>query len=418
MNDRKVVRIIGTGHSLPPQLMNESLVKFCNLPPHVTPEWIRSRIGIESRHTSRRFPLLESDPGPEEGFSNSDLAADAMQKALLMAGVDKMEVDLVILSTCTPDYPVPSTSSLVIDKLKIPKCAVIDIRSACCGTIQGTITAMQYLKTGYYNTIVVIGSDVGTVFGNLDSHSKTYDMHGKTDTVNAIMIGDGAAAIVLRAYDKDNTSAPGIEILHTVMNCIGMDKEFGMFLPGGGSNHPGCQHMLDLGLQHFKHEYRAVLEHGPQLYFEAVAETLRATNITYQEIDLWIPHQANGKVKELATQFKLDPNRVYFNFDRIGNTANPSTFICLDEVVDKDELEDGSLVLIMNAESTKWLYGSLLLRWKSIKKNPSKETKKIPKRKKPNFVMQLLAHLLLMIITWIFWVKDVAQPQTRRPKRS
>jgi 3-oxoacyl-[acyl-carrier-protein] synthase-3 len=305
---------------------------------------------------------------PDEGQQNSDLCVRAILHALSIANIEKTEIDLIIVTTCTPDYPVPSTSSIVQDKLGLAECSVMDIRSACCGSIQGIITACQFLRTGYYRTAVVVGSDVGTVFGNLNCNSPTWS---PADQVNACMIGDAAAAAVLRGYDPkiDGDDIPGMEIIHSGMGCMGTNKEPGLHLPGGGSNHPLTQEVLTQGLQFFKHNFRAILEHGGDLFYRAYMDALENAHLKVEDFSLIIPHQANSRVKELAMQiFGLRSDQVYFNFDRWGNTANASLLLCLSEVVEQDNLPDGSIVALVSAESTKWLWGNVVFKWRSLRK--------------------------------------------------
>jgi len=358
------VRIIGSGRHFPPQkYTNAEVLARCNI--DATPEWMEEKIGIKTRHTVRRTEdpdcFYGSEALPMEGYKNSDLCAGAITKALERAGMDKSELDLIIITTCTPDYPVPSTATIVQSTLGIPEVAAIDIRSACCGAMQGLITAMQYLRTGYYRNVVVCGCDVGTVFGNLDKDSPQYC---RQDKVNACMIGDGAGALLLRGFDVESGEKPhGIEILYTRMNSIGMGKPFGMYLPMGGSVCPPTVKRCEEGLQFFKHDYRGVLEHGPELYLRALTDLLENTSYEINDIDVFIPHQANGTISKIAAKLKFPAERLYNDFEDVGNTANASLPIAVDELVEQNKLPEGALVCLGAAESTKWLYAGVLLRW-------------------------------------------------------
>lgn len=375
------VRIIGVGSDLPGEpISNEALLDYCNLVDEEDGEgawtrekcleWIDKRVGIEYRHSSRNV----DPPGPVNQFEpyehtrTSALAANAIRKAVETAGLQVADLDMVIVATATPDFPIPSTATLVQERLGVAECAAVDIRSACCGALQGVITAIQYLQTGYKRTIAVAGCDIGSVFGNLDKDSATYT---RQDFVNAVMIGDGAGALILRGFDKETEQAHGIEILHFGMNSIGPGKKPGMWLPLGGSVYPATQKNLDQGLQFFKHDFKSVLEHGPVLFTRAMEEALNGANKSISDISLFVPHQANAQIPQLATKFGVPMERMFHNFERVGNTANASTLICLDEIATENKLGEGELVLVASAESTKWLYASILLRWSSLK-GPSK----------------------------------------------
>eukprot|EP01094_Clydonella_sp_ATCC50884_P016651 TRINITY_DN276_c0_g1_i1.p1 TRINITY_DN276_c0_g1~~TRINITY_DN276_c0_g1_i1.p1 ORF type:complete len:457 (+),score=176.33 TRINITY_DN276_c0_g1_i1:25-1371(+) len=371
MSGGREVRIIGTGRHFPPgKISNKDALHYCNI--DATEEWMETKIGIKTRHSARagrdaaegEEPFHGSEPRPAEGCRNSDLCAAAITKALARANLDKSELDLIIISTCTPDYPVPSTATIVQSNMEIPECAAVDIRSACCGAMQATITAMQYCRTGYYRTVAICGCDVGTIFGNLDKDSPTYC---RQDKVNACMIGDGAGAFILRGFDKEAGEKPhGIEILYSTMNSIGMGKPFGMYLPLGGSCLPATVKRCEEGLQFFKHDYRGVLEHGPELYLRALQDMLDNTEYELNDINIFIPHQANGSISQIAEKLKFPAERLFNDFTDNGNTANASLPIAVDELVEKNELPEGALVALGAAESTKWLYAVLLLRWSCL----------------------------------------------------
>ncbi|KAL6061403.1 Beta-ketoacyl-[acyl-carrier-protein] synthase III, variant 3 [Balamuthia mandrillaris] len=308
----KRVRIVGVGSAFPGELIdNQRLLDETNLGADVTPEWIEQKIGIKTRYSSVELPIDHDNMRPSEGNCNSDLCAKAARKALAQAGLDVTDLELILVATCTPDYPVPSTASIVQEKLGIDECAAIDIRSACCGSTQAIVTALQYLQTGYYSCAVVIGSETGSVFGNLTNKRNSFS---RGDTVNAAMIGDGAAACVLRAFPsvafsrkqrqeqkaEDEAGERGIEIVYSKLNCIGKGKKPGMYIPGGGSLCPLNEKRVEEGLHYFKHDYRGVLAHGAELYLRALKDGLQGGGVAMGDVDLFIPHQANGKITEIA----------------------------------------------------------------------------------------------------------------------
>ena len=139
-----------------------------------------------------------------------------------------------------------------------------------------------------------------------------------------------------------------------------------MWLPLGGSLYPGTPENVQKGLGFFKHDYKAVLEHGPILYTTAMNEALQATGLGLSDIALFVPHQANGQIPQLATKFGVPKERMFHNFHRYGNTANASVLLCLADIAEENTLAEGDIVLIASAESTKWLHASLMLRWTSL----------------------------------------------------
>ncbi|KAL6061402.1 Beta-ketoacyl-[acyl-carrier-protein] synthase III, variant 2 [Balamuthia mandrillaris] len=377
---------------------------------------VNTHKGIKTRYSSVELPIDHDNMRPSEGNCNSDLCAKAARKALAQAGLDVTDLELILVATCTPDYPVPSTASIVQEKLGIDECAAIDIRSACCGSTQAIVTALQYLQTGYYSCAVVIGSETGSVFGNLTNKRNSFS---RGDTVNAAMIGDGAAACVLRAFPsvafsrkqrqeqkaEDEAGERGIEIVYSKLNCIGKGKKPGMYIPGGGSLCPLNEKRVEEGLHYFKHDYRGVLAHGAELYLRALKDGLQGGGVAMGDVDLFIPHQANGKITEIARKMGLPTDRIYSNFERVGNTANASLLLCLDEVVQEDTLPEGAIIMMLAAESTKWLYGTLLLRYSSLKRhdNNEQEQKKVRLTKaKAGWVMKVFSIYFLPIFISLF----------------
>jgi 3-oxoacyl-[acyl-carrier-protein] synthase III len=241
--------------------------------------------------------------------------------------------------------------------------------------MQALITATQYLTNGTYKTAAVIGCDVGTIFGNLDKDDPTFT---RQDLVNAVMIGDGAGALILQAFntDEQGDEPHGVELVYYNMKSIGGDtSKFGMYLPIGGCVHPATADRLSTGLQYFKHDYRLVLEHGPELYLRALDDILSNGNFTLADFDMFVPHQANGKINDIAKEKNFPAERLFHNFDRVGNTANASLLLAFDEIMTKGLVADGGLVAFGAAESTKWLYACLVVRWKNLKGQGSNATR-------------------------------------------
>ena len=191
------------------------------------------------------------------------------------------------------------------------------------------------------------------MFGLLDANDSHWE---KSHAVNAVMIGDAAACIIL-------SRTPGPFVIEDAqIGSIGVGQKAGMSLLAGGSCHPICQETLDSGRGYFTHNFRDVLVHGPRLYVEAIDAIMVNNAITLDDIDVIVPHQANGRVPELADKMGLPSEKLFCNFSKYGNTANASLFLSLDEIHRQRRMKDGESVLLLAAESTKWLYGGTLLR--------------------------------------------------------
>eukprot|EP01097_Dermamoeba_algensis_P007257 TRINITY_DN4557_c0_g1_i1.p1 TRINITY_DN4557_c0_g1~~TRINITY_DN4557_c0_g1_i1.p1 ORF type:complete len:470 (-),score=114.23 TRINITY_DN4557_c0_g1_i1:106-1437(-) len=381
MEGRRVF-VKGVGRCFPGRAIpNHEMLLACRLQ-DATVEWCEKKIGIKYRHCARITPDLDElkegrvDPdwdwetawGTREGCHNSQLSAQAVQKALEMAELKATDLQMIIHCSCTPDYPLPSTATLIQEILEIPECNAVDIRAACSGSTQGLQIACMYIKSGFYDRIAVIGCDVGTAFGLLDSNCSHFT---SADKVNACLIGDGAAAVVLCGEDKQdqNTSnSKHMEVLDVFVSSIGPGKEMGMWMPAGGSRNPCCKQTVEKGLYRFNQDYKSILQHGPELYLRAVNDCLKRNKLSLADIDLFIPHQANGRVADIADTLGFPKERIFMNFERVGNTANGSLLICLDEIV-RDYprmLQPGALVMMVAAESSKWLYGATLLRYDGL----------------------------------------------------
>mmetsp|Transcript_5442 Transcript_5442/g.8032 ORF Transcript_5442/g.8032 Transcript_5442/m.8032 type:complete len:467 (-) Transcript_5442:441-1841(-) len=402
-NSRKVF-VIGCGHSLPgPPISNKHIMRVCNLEEKHNDKWAREKIGIKTRHCAQWYPedylkKIEEDDnfnpeieefqnkGIDPRYTNSKLSAEAAREALKHAQLKVSDIDLIIHSSCTPDYPVPSTATFVQEELGLKEVMAFDIRSACCGSTQAFETANAYLLSGIFKNVLIIGVDVGTVFGELDKNAKCYS---KADAVNAYLIGDGGGACVLTSRSFNNLKDENnfiekypngvLEILYAVNKSIGYDKKPGMYLPGGGSKHPCCQRTINEGLHRFQHDFRGIISHGPTLYYRALRDVLGRANISLADIALLLPHQANGSVKMLGEKMGIPSSKLYCNFESVGNTANGSQYLMLHDIINdkKASVKNGDLLMLVSAESTKWLYGGVLLRFFKGKQLKSTKSKSI-----------------------------------------
>eukprot|EP01104_Vermistella_antarctica_P018205 TRINITY_DN6667_c0_g1_i1.p2 TRINITY_DN6667_c0_g1~~TRINITY_DN6667_c0_g1_i1.p2 ORF type:complete len:387 (+),score=77.63 TRINITY_DN6667_c0_g1_i1:361-1521(+) len=370
MSARFDVRIVGFGKALPGDpLGNTEALTRCNIT-GMTEEYIERKIGIKTRHIARGMPYRTNDR-PMKDCCNSDLGARAATNALKVAGMTTADIDLLVCSTATPDHPVPSTAVFVQEKLGVQECAAMDIRSACCGWVQAFITALQYLRTGYHRTAVIVSTELCSTFGTLDQNDPNFC---EEDKINAVLMGDGSGSVVLHAFDMSDAKVEpwGTEILQTSFQSIGCGKSPGMWLPAGGSSIPCSQRAIDERQHRFHHDFRSVLEHGPMLYGRAANDLLTRAGLTMEDMDVIIPHQANGSVRKIAKMMGMNPDAVFVNFDRVGNCGNASCFIAFTEFLEEQTkggesrwktVKEGDLMLMISAESTKWLFGGVMLRY-------------------------------------------------------
>lgn len=306
-------RIVGTGRHLPEKIWtNADLEKFMD----TTDEWIRQRTGIEQRHVAA------------PGEATSDIGAEAAKKAMEMAGVTADEIELVVAATVTPDYIFPATGNLIQHKIGAKRAGGCDINAACSGFIYALATCDAFIRSGTFKTILLVGGEV--VSNRLNYNAR--------DT--AVLFGDGAGAVVLRADNSDRG------VLSTYLRSDGGEGEM-LYMPGGGSKLPltpetvrGPEFTVQMkGPELFK---RAVIEFG-----DAINQALERSGIPAEQVDYFIPHQANLRIIQAAAQRAGWPdNKIIVNIQRVGNTTAGSIPIAMDEAVRDGRIKDGSMLLL------------------------------------------------------------------------
>jgi len=299
-------------------------------------EWIFRRTGIQSR-----FHVAA-------GEATSDLAIRAAEECLAFAGIDASEVDLIIVATISPDYATPSTACLVQSHLGC-SAAAVDINAACSGFIYGLVMASQFIKTGCSQKALVIGAETLTHCMNPEDQ-KTYPL-----------FGDGAGAVLLTADSEPNEeSASGI--LAYRLASEGKLAE-ALMIPGGGSRYPFSQQVLNQHEHFLRMDGRAVFKWAVQLVPEIVGEMLFRAQVGLEDIDLFIPHQANLRIIDAAVEgLGIDREKVFVNLDRYGNTSAASIPIAVAEAVAAGRIRPGDNVLMVGfGAGLTW--GACLFRW-------------------------------------------------------
>ncbi len=327
-------KILGTGFYVPPRVVTnfdmERLMDTSN-------EWILERTGIEER----RFV--------DEGVGVADLALEAAKQALKKAGIEPRDLDFIILATLSPDYTFPGSAVLLQDKLGANTIGALDVRNQCSGFIYSLSIADQYIKTGHYQRILVVGAE---------THSTGIDLTTRGRDV-AVLFGDGAGAVVVGSTEEE-----GKRILSTHLHSEGKyAKELWIEAPGS-IYHPRLTHeMIDQGRHFPKMKGRVVFRHAAVRFPEAINEALEANNYQISDIDLLILHQANLRINEfVARSLEIPEEKVYNNIQRYGNTTAASIPIALDEAVEEGKVKEGSLVLLASFGSG-FTWASALIRW-------------------------------------------------------
>jgi 3-oxoacyl-[acyl-carrier-protein] synthase-3 len=292
-------------------------------------DWIRERTGIRSRHIAA------------EGELTSDLGIAAAKQALVRANIDPVEIDLVICATATPDRTFPSTATRIQAALGISKGAAFDVQAVCSGFVYAMSTADAFLKTGQFKRALVIGAE---------TFSRILDW---SDRTTCVLFGDGAGAVVLEAQPQHgNRDDRGI--LATRIRSDGRFEEL-LYVDGG----PGSTRTTG----HLRMNGREVFRHAVQKISGVIEETLVMTGYAPEEIDLFVPHQANQRILDgIARKLGISPSKIMMTLAEHGNTSAASIPLALNQAFEEHRLKEGSLVL-MEAMGGGFTWGAVLLRW-------------------------------------------------------
>lgn len=307
----KYVKIIGTGSSVPEAILsNSDLEKMVD----TSDEWITSRTGIKERRIA------------DENTAASDVAHGAAEKALKAAGVSPQELDVIIVGTITPDFIFPSTGCVLQSRLGAKKAYAFDLMAGCSGFLYTLHVAEGIIKSGGAEKILAIGVDV---------LSKVTDFE---DRSTCILFGDGAGAAVLTASEE-----PGI--LSSILNSDGNHWDL-LYVPAGGSRTPIDEEVLKNREQYIKMEGNDVFKVAVKSMESATADAIAKANVSPEDIDLFVPHQANNRILEaVRKRLNFPEEKVFANLDKYGNTSGASIPLALDEAVRQGRVKEGNLVL-------------------------------------------------------------------------
>ena len=321
-------RITGTGSYVPAKVLtNVDLGRMVA----TSDEWIAERTGIRERRLVT------------PGEACSDLGVKAAERALKAAGVSAAELDMILLATCTGDYPLPATACLIQHRLGATRAAACDLSAACCGFVYALSVADAYVRTGMRH-VLVIGSEVMSVITDW------------TDRNTCILFGDGAGAVVVSANEGER----GILSCHLKSDGALCDL---IIVPGGGSRNPPSEKIIEERMQFIKMKGNETFKVAVRMLEDIARETLAANNLTVKDLDLYVPHQANVRIlKSVAGRLGLPLEKMMLNLDRYGNTSAASIPIALDEAVQAGLIKEGSLVMV-GAFGAGLTWASALIKW-------------------------------------------------------
>lgn len=321
---RSVIR--GVGAYLPNRVLtNHELSKIVD----TSDEWIIERSGIRERHIAA-----------EDEFT-SDLGLAAAKRALVRSGISANDVDLVICATATPDRTFPATAVRIQHGLGITKGAAFDVQAVCSGFVYALTVADSLIQSGKSKRAIVIGAE---------TFSRILDW---TDRTTCVLFGDGAGAVVLEAEpsrgDKDDRG-----ILSTRIRSDGQYEDL-LYVDGG----PGSTKTVG----HLRMNGREVFRNAIQKISGVIQETLISTGYASDEIDLFVPHQANQRILNgIAKKLSVPPDKIVMTLDKHGNTSAASIPLALNQAFEDGRLEEGKLVM-MEAMGGGFTWGAVLARW-------------------------------------------------------
>ena len=328
---KRFAHITGWGMAVPEKVLTNAEL---SLLVETSDDWIYARTGIRERHLA----------SPDE--TTASLATEAALKALSVANLKPIEVDLIIVSTTSPEHIFPASACLVQDQIGAVKAGAFDLSAACTGFIFALNMATQAIRSGSIENALVIGSETLSRIVNW------------TDRSTCILFGDGAGAFVLQASNE-----PG-GLLSAVMRSDGSGEDL-LSLPAGGSRLPASLETVKKGLHYIHMNGREVFRFATRVMVQSTHETLKAAGLDIDDIHLVIPHQANQRILEAAARgLNIPMERMVTNLDRYGNTSTASIPIATCEAINQGRLNPGdNVVFVAFGGGLTW--GAAVAKWRS-----------------------------------------------------
>jgi len=318
--------VLGCGSYLPSRVVtNAELSRMVD----TSDEWIRQRTGIRERHIAG------------EGETTADMALKAARAALSAAGMDAQSIDLIVLATSTPDNTFPASAVSVQAGLGMTHGAAFDVQAVCSGFVYGLATVDGLLKTGTFHRALVIGAE---------TFSRIIDWK---DRSTCVLFGDGAGAVVVESQRQAGTREDR-GILAVRLRSDGRYKSK-LYVDGGPSSTQTVGHL--------RMEGRAVFKHAVAMISDVIDETFKATGYTADDIDWFVPHQANQRIiDDTAKKLGIAPEKVITTVAKHGNTSAASIPLALAAAIEQGRIKCGDLVM-MEAMGGGFTWGAVLLRW-------------------------------------------------------
>lgn len=326
-------KITGTGQFHPAKVMtNDDMAKLVD----TSDEWITQRTGIKERRIAN-----------EKTEYPSAMAEHASRDAIKNAGLEPDDIDMIIFSVTLPDFLFPNSASQLQTKLGITsKCACMDINAACTGWVYGIQVANALIQTGVHKNILVVGTEMTSSFNNWEDRS------------TCILFGDGSGAVVLSQSDNEQSS----EVIDSVLGCDGTKSE-SLILLNGGARSPISHEILDKKEQFVTMDGQVVFKNAVKTMASHCATLLKRNNLTVDDIDWFIPHQANLRIIETtAGLLKYPMEKVVVNVDKYANTSSASIPSALHEAYLEGRVKRGQLIL-MAAFGAGLTSGAVLIRF-------------------------------------------------------
>jgi len=308
-------------------LTNEELSKMVD----TNDEWITTRTGIKERRIMK-----------EPGKATSDIASYAVKGLLEKTGTDPKDVDCIIVATITPDMTFPNTASLVAKKVGADTAWGFDLNAACSGFLFGLETATQFITSGKYKKVVLVGADMMSTITDY------------TDRSTCVLFGDGASAVMLEPTEEE------LGVIDSVLHVDGVGADH-LYLKAGGSLHPASHETIDNKWHYMFQDGQTVFKYAVTRMADAAEELIKRNNLVGDDIAYLVPHQANKRIIDAtARRIGVGDDKVTINIEKFGNTTAATIPLCLWEWEDKFKKGDN---VVLAAFGGGFTWGSMLLKW-------------------------------------------------------
>ena len=295
-------------------------------------EWIVTRTGIHERRIAA------------EGETTTTLSVNASRDALAVAGVDASEVDLVILATCSPDYPLPASSVLVATELGANRAAGFDLQAACSGFLYALATASGFIRSGMYRNVLVVGVEILSRFIDW------------TDRSTCVLFGDGAGAVLMSASDQPG-GLLGWELFSDGTGCNGI------IVPAGGTARPASAETVANRLHYIRMEGSEVYKYATRQLADSAVAALNSAGLSVGDVDQFVFHQANLRIiRSVEKSLNIPEHKVFVNIEKYGNTSAASVPMALAEAVAAGRIKPGDRILMV-AFGAGYTAGAAVVKW-------------------------------------------------------